>query len=168
MNSAQPGISQTVGSNFDCRCGLLDGAAQWRPAGGRHAVEERRRDGRRRFGRAVRLFHDGPYRTAAQVDPSVRERVREMQLRAFSMSEPDGAEVLKLSPPAIGRLAELRVPTLIVAGDLDLPEKLAVAERLAAEIPDAKKQIISDVAHMVNMEKPAEFNRIVLDFLRAA
>lgn len=116
----------------------------------------------------LRMWVDGPYRTAAQVDLTVRERVREMQLHAFSMPEPDDVEVLNPSPSAIGRLVELRVPTLIVVGDMDLPEKLAMAERLAAEIPGAKQQIISGVAHMVNMEKPAEFNRIVLDFLRAA
>lgn len=114
----------------------------------------------------VRMWVDGPYRTAARVDPAVRERVREMQLRAFSMPEPDGVEVLSLSPPAIGRLAELRVPTLIVAGDQDLREKVALAEQLAAQIHAANHAVIPGVAHMVNMEKPETFNRIVLDFLR--
>lgn len=114
----------------------------------------------------VRMWVDGPYRTAARVDPAVRERVREMQLRAFSMPEPDGVEVLSLSPPAIGRLAELRVPTLIVAGDQDLREKVALAEQLAALIRGANHAVIPGVAHMVNMEKPETFNRIVLDFLR--
>jgi pimeloyl-ACP methyl ester carboxylesterase len=113
----------------------------------------------------LRMWVDGPNRMPDQVDPDVRERVREMQLHAFSIPEPDGVEALNLSPPAIGRLAELRVPTLIVVGDQDIREKITLAGRLAAEIPGAKYAVIPGVAHMVNMEKPEAFNRVVLDFL---
>ncbi len=41
-------------------------------------------------------------------------------------------------------------------------------ERLAAEVSDARMQIVSGFARMVNVEPPAEFNRIALDFLHAA
>ena len=40
-----------------------------------------------------------------------------------------------------------------------------VADRLVREIPDCKKVLIPSVAHMLNMEKPDEFNQGVLDFL---
>jgi 3-oxoadipate enol-lactonase len=45
------------------------------------------------------------------------------------------------------------------------PDKLALTQKLAAEIPHARQVIIPGVAHMVSMEKPDEFNRVVLDFL---
>ncbi len=38
---------------------------------------------------------------------------------------------------------------------------------LVAKIPGAKKVIIPGVAYMVNMEKPADFNRALIDFLAA-
>jgi pimeloyl-ACP methyl ester carboxylesterase len=38
-------------------------------------------------------------------------------------------------------------------------------EQLAAEIPGAKKVVMAGTAHHPFMEKPAEFNQIVLDFL---
>jgi pimeloyl-ACP methyl ester carboxylesterase len=40
-----------------------------------------------------------------------------------------------------------------------------MAERLAAEIAGARHMVIPGAAHMVTMERPAEFNQAVLDFL---
>lgn len=114
----------------------------------------------------LRFWVDGPQRTPDQVNPTVRQRVYEMQYHAFTLPMPEGADEQALQPPAITRLAEIRVPTLIVTGNLDLPEKLELSERLAASIPGARWEIIAGAAHMVNMEQPQEFNRIVLDFLR--
>jgi pimeloyl-ACP methyl ester carboxylesterase len=53
-----------------------------------------------------------------------------------------------------------------MVGDLDLPEKVEMADTLATEIPKAQKAVIAGVAHMLNMEKPAVFNGLVLDFLQ--
>jgi pimeloyl-ACP methyl ester carboxylesterase len=48
---------------------------------------------------------------------------------------------------------------------LDLPEKVAQADRLEKEIPNCKKVVIEGVAHMLNMERVGVFNAAVLDFL---
>lgn len=70
-----------------------------------------------------------------------------------------------LNPPALQRLSEVHVPTLIISGELEDPENLAVADTLATKISGARKITVSQAGHIVAMEKPAEFNRIVLDFL---
>ena len=49
-----------------------------------------------------------------------------------------------------------------------VPPVLATANLLARGIPDARLAIIHDTAHLPNMEKPAEFNQLVLDFLASA
>ncbi|MDQ6661367.1 MAG: alpha/beta hydrolase, partial [Chloroflexota bacterium] len=113
----------------------------------------------------LRMWVDGPKRTPDQVAPTVRQRVYEMQYHAFTVPIPDEAEEISLEPPANTRLAEIRVPTLLIVGDYDIPDKQRIVEYLATEIPHAQKVVIPGVAHMVNMEKPDEFNRIVLDFL---
>jgi pimeloyl-ACP methyl ester carboxylesterase len=77
----------------------------------------------------------------------------------------DAQPLNPLNPPAVGRLTEINIPTLILAGSLDHPEVLRAADLLANRIQGAKKIILSDSAHVPNMEKPTEFNRIVLDFL---
>ena len=67
---------------------------------------------------------------------------------------------------AVQRLNEIHIPTLLVAGGLDHPEILRAADLMASHIPDAKKAVIPDAAHLPNMEKAAEFNQIVLNFLQ--
>lgn len=113
----------------------------------------------------LRFWVDGPQRTPDQMNPTVRQRVYDMQYLAFTIPIPEGEDEQELQPPAITRLAEVRVPTLIIVGDLDLSEKLELTEQLAANIPGARREIIAGTAHMVSMEQPQEFNRIVLDFL---
>jgi pimeloyl-ACP methyl ester carboxylesterase len=77
----------------------------------------------------------------------------------------DSGQAYILSPTAIGRLSEIKVPTLVIVGDLDLPEIKDLVDILVRDIQDARKVTVSGVAHMVNMEKPEEFNQAVLDFL---
>jgi pimeloyl-ACP methyl ester carboxylesterase len=114
----------------------------------------------------VRMWVDGPHRAPDQVAPAVRDRVREMQYHAFTLPVPDDVAVEPLAPPALARLAEVQAPTLIVIGDQDVAYVQATAGRLAAEIPGAEKVVLPGVAHMVSMERPEEFNRIVLEFLK--
>src|SRR6185312_14949713 len=56
----------------------------------------------------LRMWVDGPYRTPLQVSPAVRERVRQMQMHAFTLAIPEEAEELPLIPPAMVRLDEVR------------------------------------------------------------
>ena len=62
------------------------------------------------------------------------------------------------------RLGEIQAPTLVLGADGDYfptPEK----EAYAALIPHAVLTVIKDSRHALPAEKPAEFNRVVLDFL---
>lgn len=113
----------------------------------------------------VRTWVDGPKRTPEQVDPVVRQRVHDMQYHAFTIPLPEEVEEIVLHPPSITRLRALRVPTLIIVGDSDIPDKLAISQQLADTITGAQQVIVPGVAHMVNMEQPEAFARIVLAFL---
>jgi 3-oxoadipate enol-lactonase len=113
----------------------------------------------------VRTWVDGPHRSPGQVDPAIRELVREMQHRAFTLDSPD-AELRPLAPPAAGRLAEVRAPTLVAVGDLDMGDMQAIADVLAAGIACARKVVFDGAAHLPSMEQPERFNQVVLDFLR--
>jgi 3-oxoadipate enol-lactonase len=66
---------------------------------------------------------------------------------------------------AIGRLGEIRVPTLVLVGDRDVPEMLQLAEILTTGIPGARKVVLEDADHIPNVRKPKEFNELVLGFL---
>jgi len=114
---------------------------------------------------SLALWTDGPGRLPGQAAPEVRERVREMTTRNWERPD-DEAQAqtppVPLEPPAVGRLSKIGVPTLVILGALDGPNPL---DRLAVEIPGAKKVIMAETAHHPFMEKPAEFNQLVLDFL---
>lgn len=84
----------------------------------------------------------------------------------------DGLETLRPGfikypePETAKRLSQLRAPTLVVIGSRDAPALLAIADKLAAEIPGARKAVIPRASHHPQVETPKEFNRAVLDFLR--
>jgi pimeloyl-ACP methyl ester carboxylesterase len=82
----------------------------------------------------------------------------------YAAAQPDGKPEV-LEPPAAGRLQEIRVPTLVMVGDLDVSSSIPTANRIAEGIAGARLIVFPGVAHMVNLERPAEFNRAVLDFL---
>jgi len=114
----------------------------------------------------LRTWTDGPVRKPDQVDPTVREKVRAMTTRNYERPDSqETAEPQALEPPAISCLTEIHVPTLIVVGDQDVRTILTIADILEKGIAGARKVIIPGTAHHLNMEKPSEFNRAVLDFL---
>ena len=71
-----------------------------------------------------------------------------------------------LDPGALERLSEIRLPTLIITAEHDVPACVEVADLLALRVPDSIKIVIPGTGHCMHMEKPDEFNSLVLDFLR--
>ena len=115
----------------------------------------------------LRTWVDGPHRSPDEVDPEIRQKVGEMQRRALELYVEGGAdaqeEALVLD---IGdRLGEISVPTLVLAGELDVPDIQLLADRLEREIPGARRATIEGAAHVPSMERPDEFDRLVLGFL---
>lgn len=112
----------------------------------------------------IQIWVDGQGRTPHQVDPKVRELVKDMNRIALGYPQDLGNEI-PLQPAAANRLAEIKVPTLVVIGDRDTNWAQAASDFLAKNIPNAKKVVMNDVAHLPNMEKPEEFNKYALEFL---
>lgn len=112
-----------------------------------------------------RMWTDGPHRTPDQVDPKVRARVHEMNLHNYEIQSPEGTEPEPPKKRAAAHLDEIHVPTLIIVGDQDVSYILEIADILADTIEGAKKVVIPNTAHHLNMEQPDTFNRAVLDFL---
>ena len=114
----------------------------------------------------LRAWVDGPRREPGDVDPEVRARVAEMQRRAFELQLPvEEDEEELLVEDVAERLAEIRAPTLVLTGEEDQPDIQAIADRLASEIPGARRATIANTAHVPSMERPEEFDELVLGFL---
>jgi pimeloyl-ACP methyl ester carboxylesterase len=114
----------------------------------------------------MQIWVAGPKRSVEAVEPAVREKARAMLLQSYKTLAGSEATEQPLEPVAAARLREVRVPTLVVVGDEDVPGILDVADLLAREIPGARKVLMPATAHLPNMEKPEEFTRIALDFLK--
>jgi 3-oxoadipate enol-lactonase len=109
---------------------------------------------------------DGPQRDAGVVETTVRDLVRQMQRRAFELTADwDDVEEKELEPPALDRLAEIRVPTLVLVGALDLQAIHGAARRVAGGIAGARRVDWPDVAHLPSMERPAAFLALLRDWL---
>ncbi len=114
---------------------------------------------------SLQIWTDGPFRTPEQVNPQVRERVRAMTMHNFERGDDEEVQPQHLEPPAAGRLSEIHVPTLVIVGSEDVEDILSIADKLEKDVVGAKKVVIPHTAHHLNMEKPQEFNRVVIDFL---
>jgi pimeloyl-ACP methyl ester carboxylesterase len=115
----------------------------------------------------LRAWVDGLGRAPDAVDPGIRTFVGGMQREAFELPEwdPAGAPETELEPPAHARLAEVDCPTLIVVGEADQVATRDAANRLAAEVPGATLLSWPNAAHMLTLERPEEFGRLVLGFV---
>lgn len=68
------------------------------------------------------------------------------------------------------RPADIRAPTLVIVGEQDLLTPPWIAREVARAIPGARLEIIAGdgASHVVPLERPQEFNQLVIDFLTGA
>jgi len=73
--------------------------------------------------------------------------------------------IQSLEPPALDRLGDIKVPTLLIASQDDLSENQDIIDLLEMKIPYSTRVTISECSHMVNLDQPERFNQCVLYFL---
>ena len=115
-----------------------------------------------------RLLEQGDLRGAAVLnadfwltDPGPRDRVIEMQERAFELEQESQAEGIDPETVDLGAVA---ARALVVVGELDKPDFHAIADRLSAGL-GAEKVVIGGAGHLPSLERPEETARVVRDFL---
>ena len=68
-------------------------------------------------------------------------------------------------PDSSAMLSNLDVPGLVIHGEHDQIIPLEAAQEMAAALPNGSIEVMKGTGHLLNMEQPAEFNQIVLDWL---
>ncbi|HZW84696.1 MAG TPA: alpha/beta hydrolase [Nitrososphaerales archaeon] len=93
---------------------------------------------------------------------------------AYALSRPNRVGAMILVSPSVCRIPEdekrnlsgLDIPVLLVWGDRDRVFPLAeYGEPLKETLPRAKLLVVKQAGHGANLDKPDEFNGILLDFL---
>jgi 3-oxoadipate enol-lactonase len=65
------------------------------------------------------------------------------------------------------RLKEIKIPILVLCGDLDPGTPPAMAEEIHRSAPGSKLVMIKQAAHLANVEQPEQFTRALQEFLAA-
>jgi 3-oxoadipate enol-lactonase len=112
----------------------------------------------------VDIWVVGLKRDRERVDSAARALVREMVLDNYA-SVTDRFPEAAPEFDVMSRLAEIRVPTLLMIGDSDLPDMQTVSQLVAHRIHGTKRQLIPNAAHLPNLENGTLFNQSVIDFL---
>jgi pimeloyl-ACP methyl ester carboxylesterase len=110
------------------------------------------------------FWADGPGQSPDRV-PEVRRRVHDWVLTNYRAEKEEG-QPQPLDPPAVGRLGHLSAPLLVMLGTLDEPSTVDAMRYLARTVPGARLEEFES-AHMVNLEHPDRFNRVLREFLDA-
>ncbi|MCK6462958.1 MAG: alpha/beta hydrolase [Candidatus Pacebacteria bacterium] len=69
--------------------------------------------------------------------------------------------------PALGLLSQIKIPTVILAGESDIPDVHAHMGAIQAGIVGSKRVVLINSGHLAHFEVPDLFNREVLDFLES-
>lgn len=97
-------------------------------------------------------------------DPMTDARIRQIAMDNLHIFRvPD--TYAELAAPALPRLGEIQAAMLVIVGDRDIAEIHAIADLLEHRVPGAHRHVIAGADHLVNVRRPAKFNRQVLDFL---
>jgi 3-oxoadipate enol-lactonase len=117
-----------------------------------------------------RLLEQGDLHGAAMLsadfwlaDSGPRERVVEMQERAFQLDLESEAEPVDAESVDVSAIA---ARTLVAVGALDKPDIHAIAERLARDMPGARHELVDGAGHLPALERPRETEALLRHFLR--
>jgi 3-oxoadipate enol-lactonase len=115
---------------------------------------------------AIAEWSKDKYLIAPQNDAARRKLLDLLTASPQDMTH-EANDMIIASKPAIGRLGEIKAPTLIITGSADIPDVRAHAGAIEAGIPSARRVMIEGVGHLLYLEKPADFARQAVNFLEA-
>jgi len=120
-----------------------------------------------REGRAADAVEMDVNAWASAQTPANRERITQIAMDNFHVHVENPWKLqIPPEPRTFQRLSQIRAPTLLIIGDRDVPAQILMVENIHAHVPRSKKALIQRADHIVNMSKPHDFNRTVLEFLR--
>jgi 3-oxoadipate enol-lactonase len=120
-----------------------------------------------REGRAVDAVEMDVNAWASAQTPVNRERIRQIALDNFHVHVENPWKLqVPPEPRTFQRLSQIRIPTLVIIGDRDVPPQILLTDNIHSHIPGSKRLLIPGADHIANMSKPEEFNIAVLEFLK--
>lgn len=165
------GVALDVALAHPARAGslaLVDaalGGHAWSPAW-RDSFRAIRKTGEPEAAKAAWLMH--PLFDRPRADARSSQMLAAMIARDPGTRWTEHEPLRALDPPAAGRLAEIRVPALVIIGEHDLEDFQAAARALYAGIAGARLVTLAGVGHLAPLEAPSLVARELAGFLALA
>lgn len=77
----------------------------------------------------------------------------------------DALECLATRPDVTPMLGAVKCPALVTVGEEDVLTPVALHRSMKAAIPGARLEVIEGAGHLANLEQPAVYNEVLLEFL---
>jgi 3-oxoadipate enol-lactonase len=103
--------------------------------------------------------------TTRRERPEVVDHVRRLIAQAHPEGVARALEAMRQRPDSTPALAGIGVPTLVVVGEEDTLTPPGESRHIADGIPGARLVVLPRAGHLANLEAPAGFNEVLLDFL---
>jgi 3-oxoadipate enol-lactonase len=107
---------------------------------------------------------DGANQPTTRVDPAVRAAIKGWDRELLEPGRVYG-KFKRPDPPAIGRLEEIELPTLVVIGQMDSSGTRTAAEEMARRVRGARIERLPNVAHIIGMEAPDRLAALIVEHL---
>ena len=98
--------------------------------------------------------------------PKLAEEVYGWMVATASQGLIGGLLAMAERPDVTGLLPDISCPTLVIAGEHDQICPLELAQMIVHGLPRAQLCSVPEAGHLANLERPAQVNRCLLQFLR--
>ena len=113
------------------------------------------------------LWRQHPFMHLETSSPSAHALLRQMAAR-YPARDLEMDERSQLSPVNECDLQKLKVPTLILNGQLDSAQRRSIAAQLARALPNARLQIIANAGHLAALDSPDVYVEVLQEFFLAS
>lgn len=158
-------LSRSPPATFSCL--VLDGPPQMGAAGTQDVPFQHYRALARSLGMDAfrREWMQHPLATLRTREPGARELLCRMIARYPGKDLLDAPQEGTPAAAIAWAPANIRVPVLVIGGELDLESRKAAAGALAAQLPTAERATIPRAGHLCNLDNPEAYNAALGAFL---
>lgn len=107
-----------------------------------------------------------PYILSPSADAERARVLALLKANPQNLANPSG-KVERAGPDAKDRLPQIRVPTLVLVGEVDIGDVFDQARAVASAVPGAKLETVPATGHFMYLEKPQDFAQRVTAFVEA-
>jgi pimeloyl-ACP methyl ester carboxylesterase len=114
----------------------------------------------------LKAWLNHPLWSVSRNRPDVMSALEASTRRSMGVFKMTAAPYKPIDPPAINRLREIKVPTLVVVGDKDMASLQKAAEMMANTIPGATLRVIPGADHALPIGWSNQLNDAAMEFLK--